>query len=244
MATYIKGNAVENATSYELLEKASDGAYASLATAEEINFEVSALSLAAGDHTLVVKAKADGYSDSDYSNEVVYTVEAADGEWEVYSQDGAATVTVEEGIPTVTGTTGKALVLIMNTSKSVMFAAPTASASDGGKMVIIGRYDENVLAIRVRGDSTGTQLQRYSYTTFSGAAVSTNAEAVNTFATGDLLAVVWSGSTVSLYVNGIVQSSFDCSTYMAYETWQKCTGWLETAAKSATTTLSGFTLTA
>lgn len=28
---------------------------------------------AAGDHTLVVKAKADGYEDSDYSNEVVYT---------------------------------------------------------------------------------------------------------------------------------------------------------------------------
>lgn len=43
------------------------------ATKNEINFEVSALGLSAGNHTLVVKAKADGYEDSDYSNELVYT---------------------------------------------------------------------------------------------------------------------------------------------------------------------------
>lgn len=46
--------------------------YESRATASEINFEVSALGLPAGDHILVVKAKADGYNDSEYSNEVVY----------------------------------------------------------------------------------------------------------------------------------------------------------------------------
>ena len=77
MATFVKGNAVANATSYELLEK-SGTAYNSLATGEEINFEVSALGLAAGDHVLVVKAKADGYTDSPYSNEVTYTVEGSD----------------------------------------------------------------------------------------------------------------------------------------------------------------------
>ena len=71
MATYVKGNPVENATSYELFEKIN-GAYKSLKTGSEINFDVSALGLAAGEHTLVVKAKADGYEDSDYSNEVVY----------------------------------------------------------------------------------------------------------------------------------------------------------------------------
>lgn len=76
MATYVKGDAVENATSYELLEKSADGSYSSLATAEEINFEVSALGLAAGDHTLVVRAKATGYANSPYSNEVIFTVEA------------------------------------------------------------------------------------------------------------------------------------------------------------------------
>lgn len=72
MKSYIKGDAVENATSYELLEK-HDGNYNLLATANEINFEVSVLGLAEGNHILVVKAKADGYEDSDYSNEVVYT---------------------------------------------------------------------------------------------------------------------------------------------------------------------------
>lgn len=51
----------------------AEDTYVSLATGSEINFDVSALGLAAGDHTLVVKAKADGYEDSDYSNEVVYT---------------------------------------------------------------------------------------------------------------------------------------------------------------------------
>ena len=76
MATYVKGDAVANATSYELLEK-SGTTYNSLATGEEINFEVSALGLAAGDHVLVVKAKADGYTDSPYSNEVTYNVPAA-----------------------------------------------------------------------------------------------------------------------------------------------------------------------
>lgn len=74
MATFIKGDAVANATSYELLEKTAEGVYNTLATDDEINFEVSAIVTAAGDHTLVVKAKADGYEDSDPSNEVVYSV--------------------------------------------------------------------------------------------------------------------------------------------------------------------------
>lgn len=38
-----------------------------------IDFEVSAMGLEAGTHTLAVKAMADGYDDSDYSNEVTYT---------------------------------------------------------------------------------------------------------------------------------------------------------------------------
>ena len=75
MATFIKGKEVTNATSYELAEKASDGAYNVLASKDEINFELDSLGLAAGKHTLVVKAKADGWEDSDYSNEVTYTVE-------------------------------------------------------------------------------------------------------------------------------------------------------------------------
>lgn len=87
MATYVIGNAVANATSYELFEK-GDGSYNSLATASEINFEVSALGLEEGDHILVVKAMADGYSDSAYSNEVTYTVEAGE-EWYVTEYDAS-----------------------------------------------------------------------------------------------------------------------------------------------------------
>ncbi len=75
MAIYVKGDAVANATSYELLEKTAEGAYTSLAEKNEINFALEDLNLAEGDHTLVVKAKADGYETSDASNEVVYTVE-------------------------------------------------------------------------------------------------------------------------------------------------------------------------
>lgn len=75
MASYIKGDAVANATSYELAEKTASG-YNKLAENSEINFNVSSLGLSVGAHTLVVKAKATGYEDSDYSNEVVYTVAA------------------------------------------------------------------------------------------------------------------------------------------------------------------------
>lgn len=71
MPTYIKGEPVANATLYELYKKSS-GNYNKLAENTEINFEVSTLDLSAGYHTLVVKAKADGYEDSDYSNEIVY----------------------------------------------------------------------------------------------------------------------------------------------------------------------------
>ena len=71
MAVYIKGDPVANATSYKLLEKKGSD-YTNLAEASEINFEVSALGLPGGEHTLVVKASASGYADSDYSNEVVY----------------------------------------------------------------------------------------------------------------------------------------------------------------------------
>jgi hypothetical protein len=73
MATFIKGNDVANATSYELFEKNGSG-YNPLASKNAIDFELDGLGLAAGNHILVVKAKADGYMDSDYSNEVTYIV--------------------------------------------------------------------------------------------------------------------------------------------------------------------------
>lgn len=241
MATYVKGSAVTNATSYELFEKVGE-TYNSLATDDEINFEVSALPLSEGDHTLVVKAHADGYESSDYSNEVSYSVDAKDATWEVYSSDGLAEVTSENGIPTVTCTTNKALVTMLNTNKNFSFTAPEQSAADGGRMVVIGRYGNNVLAFRPRGASVGTNLQRYDYTTFGGGVLTTDGSAVNTFAKGDTLKVEWEGNTAKLFVNGTLQSSFDCSTYVSSEGWRKCAGWLFTNAPASSFSLADFTV--
>ena len=190
-----------------------------------------------------VKAKADGYEDSDYSNEVVYFVDVANAQWEVYSADGAATVSNEGGVVTIACTNNKALVAMLKTGKAnFSFNAPKASAADGGKMVIIGRYGNNAVLFRPRGGTTGTNLQRYDYTTFGGQVLTTDSSAVNTFAAGDKLSVKWSGNTASLYVNDVLQSSFDCSTYVANETWEYCAGWCETNAQGSPITLNNFTL--
>lgn len=73
MATHVKGNTVANATSYELAEKSGE-TYSTLKTKSELDFDLSELSFSDGDHTLVVRAKADGYTTSDWSNELTYTV--------------------------------------------------------------------------------------------------------------------------------------------------------------------------
>lgn len=64
---------------YTLLTEGAtaNAVYKEKATADSINFEVSALDFEAGDHFLVVQAHAEGYESSDYSNEVTYTVEEA-----------------------------------------------------------------------------------------------------------------------------------------------------------------------
>ena len=48
--------------------------YTFVATNDELNFDTDTLDLAEGNHTFVVKAKASGYLDSDYSNEVTVSV--------------------------------------------------------------------------------------------------------------------------------------------------------------------------
>ena len=58
---------------FQVVDDGGETTYETRAIDSSINFEVSALGLPAGDHTFVVKAKANGYEDSDYSNEVVYT---------------------------------------------------------------------------------------------------------------------------------------------------------------------------
>lgn len=74
MATYVKGGMVANATNYKLLEKIAEEDYVLLAENNLINFDLSRINFEVGEHTLVVKATAEGYEDSEYSNEVVYVV--------------------------------------------------------------------------------------------------------------------------------------------------------------------------
>lgn len=74
MATYIKGTAVENATSYELYKKVGED-YTHIATSATLDFNLSELVSEPGEYIFYVKAKAVGYDDSEYSNEIFYKVE-------------------------------------------------------------------------------------------------------------------------------------------------------------------------
>ena len=77
-STWSPGYDDSTANAYTLLTNrtvAGEG-YEEVTTATEINFDVSALNLSAGTHMFVVQATAPGtgYEDSEYSNEVTYTV--------------------------------------------------------------------------------------------------------------------------------------------------------------------------
>ena len=154
MSVYVKGNAVANATSYELMEKTSGGVYNSLAEANEINFDVSAMNLAAGDHTLVVKAKADGYEDSDVSNEVVYTAPMAElvnlysaetspvGKWYVgntWSVDSTNTKVIKANNTPIASSSALVVDMIpVESGKTYSFKvynAPTEIAKSDGTMI-------------------------------------------------------------------------------------------------------------
>lgn len=76
MPKYIKGDSVANATSYVLYEKVGTDiiGYNTLDTNDTINFNLDELSFPVGDHIMVVQAKAEGYEDSDYSNEACIRV--------------------------------------------------------------------------------------------------------------------------------------------------------------------------
>lgn len=71
------GNQDTNSATYTNIKVLVDGdpeyRYESITEDDEINFDVATLNFGTGDHILVVKAKADGYEDSDYSNEVTYS---------------------------------------------------------------------------------------------------------------------------------------------------------------------------
>lgn len=131
MATYVKGDAVANATSYELYEKVGT-AYNLKATASEINFNLDNLNFEEGDHILVVKAKAEGYEDSDYSNEVTYTVESEEPILEY----------------TTLGTTG-AEVAIVNNYSDLDFVKGAFVSTAGGSTCTLTQDGNNTRATSV-----------------------------------------------------------------------------------------------
>lgn len=69
----IKGSAVPGATSYALYEK-KNSLYNMLAVSDAINFNLGKFNLSEGTHKLVIRARAEDYEVSDYSNEVSYKV--------------------------------------------------------------------------------------------------------------------------------------------------------------------------
>ena len=152
MATYVKGNPVANATSYELLEKVGD-TYNSLKTGSEINFNLDELSLAGGQHTLVVKAKADGYEDSDYSNEVIYAVEGSEAsiEWEYGSIDNNG-VNYPEVVPNNPSYNYKIYLRSTDyiTASQAIITIPT------GKKVYLFKYDANKTYLTMTTYEAGT----------------------------------------------------------------------------------------
>lgn len=70
----VKGNKVTYAEHYELY-LVENGQYEFVDMNATIDFDLSSYSLQSGDHVFVVKAVALGFEDSNYSNEIVYTVE-------------------------------------------------------------------------------------------------------------------------------------------------------------------------
>lgn len=71
----IQGSAIPGATSYALYEK-KNNLYNMLAVSDAIDFNLGKLNLSGGTHSLVIRARAEDYEVSDYSNEVSYSVAA------------------------------------------------------------------------------------------------------------------------------------------------------------------------
>lgn len=149
MAKYfVRGVAVENAEEYELAEKYSDGTYSEpLATANEINFEVSAMGLAVGEHSLVVRATttAEGFENSDYSDPVTYT---ADGNvtYTVTAVPNIATVKLEaEGYTTVTKTGSASITVAVGTTVNWSVSADGYTEQNGTYTISGGNKTENVI---------------------------------------------------------------------------------------------------
>lgn len=74
MSIYIKGQPIENAQTYTLYSVNGD-VYTQVGSPQtELNFNISALGLSAGDYKFAVRASAEGYQVSNYSNIITVTI--------------------------------------------------------------------------------------------------------------------------------------------------------------------------
>lgn len=165
MAKYfVRGDAVPNAEEYELAEKYSDGTYSEpLATANEINFEVSAMGLAAGEHSLVVRATttAEGFENSDYSEPVTYT---ADGNvtYTVTADPTTATVKLEaDGYTTVTKTGSASITVAVGTTVNWRVYANGYTTQSGTWTANGGNKTESVVLV-ASGGGEGTDEDNWT----------------------------------------------------------------------------------
>ena len=89
----IQGSAIPGATSYALYEK-KNNFYNMLAVSDAINFSLGKLNLSGGTHKLVIRARAEDYEVSDYSNEVSYSVGVVYPEYLTFSSPSSFTLRV------------------------------------------------------------------------------------------------------------------------------------------------------
>ena len=171
MPTYVKGNAVANATKYELYEKKVSGTYEYVSQASEINFEVSALGLSAGDHMFVVKAKADGYEDSDYSDHVTYTVAESGGDEPVTPTNYTFTINPTPSSATVTLTasgytqSGNSITVPSGTNVSWKVTASGYEEQSGTENVTSTSTKNVTLVEESGGVDSGTVYNDFEYIT-------------------------------------------------------------------------------
>lgn len=143
MANYIKGDGVANATSYELAEK-KETEYTVLATESQIDFDLSKISLTAGSHVLVVRAKADGYEKSDWSNEVTYTVGEDQGDDSGGSETPTLSIDIEEGSLGSDSGNEIAYTNVWRTAEHIDIDELTGALSLTGSVWLIAVFNKNM----------------------------------------------------------------------------------------------------
>lgn len=132
--------------------KTISDSYTLKATSSTLYFDLTTLGLSAGSHVFVVKAKADGYLDSDYSNEVIYTVQ------QEYSVDGTVTNGSLRGLgedePATSVMAGESLTIrVVN---NIDYTLPeTVTVTMGGEVLTSGYTYDNETGVIVIEAVTG-----------------------------------------------------------------------------------------